>query len=88
MRLFGVQIHTVWSELNTLSSKPRTVFLGSVQLHSREVTANSAEPWAVFRPAGANTDSPGAAIAQALFAKDLPGALGSSEFLYYLLQGD
>lgn len=28
MRLFGVQIHTVWSELNTLNSKPGTVFLG------------------------------------------------------------
>lgn len=88
MRLFGVRIHTVWSELNTLNSKPGTVFLGSVQLHSREVTANSAEPWAGFKPSGVDTDSPGAAIAQALFTKDLPGALGSSEFLSYLLQGD
>lgn len=87
MRLFGVQIHTVWSELNALNSKPGAVLLGTVQLHSREVTANSAEPWAVFKPDSMDSDSTGAAITLAVFAKDLPGALGSSEFLSYLLQG-
>lgn len=83
-----MQIHGVWSEPVALNSKPGTVVFGSVQLQSREVTATSTEPRAVFKPARLDTDSTGAAIAQALFAKDLPRALGSSDFLPYLRQGD
>lgn len=65
-----MQIHTVWSEPLVLNSKPGTVVFGSVLLQSREVTATSTEPGAVFKPASLDTNSTGAAIAQAVFAKD------------------
>lgn len=83
MRLFGVQIHAVWSEPVALNSKPETVGFGSVQLQSREVTATSTESRAVFKPASLDTDSTGAAVAQALFAKDLPSTPGSSGFFCF-----
>lgn len=44
-----MQTHTVWSEPVVLNSKPGTVVFGSVQLKSREVTATSTEPRAVFK---------------------------------------
>jgi len=83
-----VQTPTVWSDPVALNSKPGTVVFGSVQLQSREVTATSTELRADFKHASLDTDSTGAAIAQALFAKDLPRALDSSDFLPYLRQGD
>lgn len=83
-----MQSHIVWSEPVALNSTAGTVGFGSVQLQSREVTATSTEPSAVLKPASLDTDSTGAANTQALFAKDLPKALGSSHFLPYLRQGD
>lgn len=61
-----MQIHTVWSETVTLNSKAGNVVFGSVLLQSREVTATSADPREVFKPASLDTDSTGAAIAQVL----------------------
>lgn len=58
MRLFGVQIHTVWSEPDALNSRPGTVVFGSFPLLSREVTATSPEFWAAFKPAGLETEAP------------------------------
>lgn len=58
MRLFGVQIRTVWSESDALNSRPGTVVFGSVLVLSREVTATSPEFWAAFKPASLETEAP------------------------------